>query len=86
MHGVHAHILLFWFKPNIKGFIEDTKFIPKLCIPFYVVKDQQEKVIVSIYGILEMGRFDHFNIGLICNVYSCSFLIDLCVSSNYEIT
>ena len=30
MHNMHKHIPSFLFKPNIKGFIEDTKFIPRL--------------------------------------------------------
>ena len=30
MHNIH--ILLFWFKPNIKGFIEDTTFIHGLSL------------------------------------------------------
>ena len=38
MHNTHTHILLFWFKLNIEGFIEVTKFLPKIVLSFLCSK------------------------------------------------
>ena len=53
MHNIH--ILLFLFKPNFKGFIKDTNFIP-----FYVENNTANNL-SSIYDVLIIGSYVNFN-------------------------
>ena len=52
MDGVHVHILLFRFKPNIKGYIEDAKFIPSIVHSLLCSQEPKRK---GYCGVLKMG-------------------------------
>ena len=67
---LHIPILLFWFELNIKGFIEDTKCIPRLVLSLLC---RRGPTMYPSYGLLIMGSDVHFDLYWILLKFICNW-------------